>query len=195
MSYVPVATDDASLGYTAQDVLDAVNESAEGSLTWYDGMKTKLRFAAQLATAPGLWETGVAVYDPPPGGCFRRMRIGIQATFVTDDGRLQASISGAVTAQDEGGPFDINHVAVAILEGSFDDSDGPLASAVPALIGVPAADCQYRFELMLKGATCSWNCDPGVSGCLAPGGTLSVQGTDYAAMQCASANVAKWTWD
>ena len=191
--YLPAADDDSSLGYTAQDVLEVVNRSAVASLTWYDGATTKLRFGVQLSDV-GQWG-GVAIFDPPPGDCYRAMRIGVQATLATDDGRLHATLYGFVATQDEGGLFDINHTTIAIVEDQLGGATGPLASAVPALIGVPPTDCEYAFRLVPKGVTCSSACDPGVSGCPLLGGTLAVTGNDYSTKQCVSANVAFWTWD
>jgi len=154
---------------------------------------TKLHFAVQLSDGgPG---GGVGIFDPPPGDCYRSMRIGVQATLATDDGRLNASLGGFVATLDEGGRFDINHITVALTEGRLGDANGPLASAIPALIGVSAFACEYAFTVVPKGVTCSRSCEPGVSGCPLLGGTIAVTGTDYAAKQCASANVAIWTWD
>ena len=117
--YQTVPIDDDSLGYTAADVLNVVNNSKVGDLLWMDGTRTKLRFNAQLA--PFLNYSEVSVLDPGPGGCYRSLELGITATLTSDDGRLNETLPGCnVITHDQGGPFDINHVLV--LLGSFGDT-------------------------------------------------------------------------
>ena len=118
--YQSVATDDDSLGYTAADVLNAINNSKVGDLLWMDGTRTKLRFSARQAVfTPTPSSAPVSVYDPPPGACYRSLAIDFIATLTSDDGRLNETLGGSVTTYDEGGLFDINHLIIQM--GSFGD--------------------------------------------------------------------------
>ncbi len=180
-----VALDDVSLGFSAQDVLEAVNNSAVGDLVWLDGTKTKLHFSVQAA-GNGVVQGGeVSVSNAPPNqGCFRGMLITISASVVTDDGRLDEIAQGTVSAQDLGtGQLDLDQVAVnlALLpppqsatavtrtgDGGTLVSPPPPAltgtagTVIPPLAGVPAnQSVQFFIELVVKGATCSLACDPG----------------------------------
>jgi hypothetical protein len=223
--YQPVSIDDDSLGYSAADVLNVVNNSKVGDLLWMDGTRTKLRFSAQLAAYPGFPE--VSVLDPGPGGCRRSLQFDIVATLTSDDGRLNETLPGCnVITYDQGGPFDINHVLVVL--GSLgnaapvarDTGDaasvtpdagdaaaarsgvGTIRSVIPPLLGLTGdADIQYSVQFVLKGATCSDYCEPGQMPPNLPAAYcfrpsgLIIVSATGPDYSCISANVASWEWE
>ncbi|HZL16531.1 MAG TPA: hypothetical protein VFG23_02175 [Polyangia bacterium] len=181
----PVALDDASWGYSAQNVLDAVNNSAVGDLVWLDGTKTKLHFSVQ-ATDTGAVQGGeVEVSNPTSNeGCARAMVISISANVVTDDGRFDETVGGTVSISDSGaGQLDLDQIAVnlallpapesATAVATIGDGGthvpppppaltGTAGAVIPPLAGVPANQTvQFLIELVVKGATCSRACAPG----------------------------------
>jgi hypothetical protein len=180
-----VALDDASWGYSAQDVLDAVNSSAVGDLVWLDGTQTKLHFTVQAADTGEIQGGEIAVSNPPANeGCGREMLIGILASVVTDDGRLDESVPGTIGVSDSGtGQLDLNRItfnlsllpspqsATAVTQtgdgGAYVQPPPPAltgtaGTVIPPLAGVPAKQSvQFLVELTVKGATCSPVCAPG----------------------------------
>ena len=109
VSSQPVTIDDATLGYSAKDVLAAINQSAVGDLIWFDGTQTKLRFDAQFAR-----DQPISVVNPPPnaGFCYRSMNFNILASITTDDGRWNEALDGSVAVTDRGSRFVVDDVSV-----------------------------------------------------------------------------------
>jgi hypothetical protein len=200
-----VLIDDKTLGYSPQDVLDAANLGATGSLTWWDGTTTKLHF--QLATTP---MTELHILDNPPnaGFCDRSMRLWyLTATFKTDDGRLAESIAANVIVNDFGQPFTPEDVSVNFDQPFLDRTNptslagtkGTLATDLAGFFPSGTTVSDFSLSLFLKGMSCAPGCAPGASpnGMDPPGGSCTgSSGVILANVYCQKpVYVARWQWD
>jgi hypothetical protein len=94
-----VGFDDTTLGYSGRQVAERFAENGPGMLRWFDGTVTVLHLSADTSQAT------VTVWDSPPyqGHCYRFMNIdNVTFTVTTEDGRLNATKVGELTADDAG---------------------------------------------------------------------------------------------
>jgi hypothetical protein len=200
-----VLIDDMTLGYSPQNVLDAANLGATGSLTWWDGTTTKVHF--HLATTA---KTEFHILDNPPnaGFCDRSMRLWyLKATLLSDDGRLAESFSANIVVNDVGQPFKPEDIFIGFdqpfLDGtnqaSLTGTNGTLATDLAGFF--PSGTTATSFALLVspKGLSCIPGCGPGSSpngmdppeaNCFGPSGVI------VANVYCQkSVYVARWQWD
>jgi hypothetical protein len=204
-----VAVDDRTLGYSPQDVLDAANAGATGSMTWWDGTTTKVHF--HLDVTP---KTEFSVVDNAPnaGFCSRTMGIlGLVATLTSDDGRLAESTSASIGVVDYGGRFKLEDVTVSLNQPFIvgnnqqpDATKGTLAVDVRKAFPSGTLNAGFSVTLLLKGIGCVPGCPPGTSpngmdpltsGCSASSGLIMASERLASGGCVASVYVGRWEWD
>jgi hypothetical protein len=205
MSSASVTIGDMTLGYSPQDVLDAANAGTTGSLTWWDGSTTKLRF--HLDTAP---DTEFHILPNPPnaGFCNREMTlVNLVATLQTDDGRLGEQLHATIVVVDFFQRFTPDRIELSIDSPFTKDLKGTLATDLQPLLPQDVTGARFDFSFLAKGSTCLPGCVPGQtprstgpgplgnSSCFVPSG-LIMAFVSYGGGVCPStAYAASWQWD
>jgi hypothetical protein len=163
-SPIPAATsaDDRSAGFSAQDVLNDLNDPGAADLIWYDGTTTTLHMQARYENL----SVSVAHGAPDGGSCWDEELTanGAVLAFSTDDGKLMGeelpAILGAdVRDQQPRVVFAFSSLGlrldVAALHGSFQ-----LPASWTADAGMPGF---LTLEVGSKGSPCNPNCAVGVA--------------------------------
>jgi hypothetical protein len=207
---VTVPIDDMTLGYSPQDVLNAANSGATGTLTWWDGKTTTLHF--HLDTTANT-EFHVTNNPPNAGFCDRAMGIsGLAATLQTDDGRLAENTPASIWVVDYGGRFKPEDVTVGFDQPFLDGTSqavmggtkGTLATDVRGALPSGTITTGYGITLFLKGISCVPGCptgvspngmDPLLSGCVAPSGLITASARLSTGGCVSSVYVGRWQWD
>jgi hypothetical protein len=197
--------EDRTLGYSAHDVMDAINDPGVGTLSWWDGTRTKIRFH----TTYGAQAVRIDNYPPYQGYCYRDMRIDeLPSSLGTDDGRLAEQRGVSIVAIDLGGP---NFAAAwPSWDGAFDVTKLKGSFSVPPEWQRPGNDVQYLTVVYnTRRNTCSPSCGPGESfdsidhACTNHAGKLMFQSQPKRCIEqfeqpCPElfyATAATWEWD
>ena len=206
-----VPVDDLTLGYSPQEVLDAANAGSMGSLTWWDGTTTRLRFRLD----PGPDTLFLVQVNPPNAGyCDRSMSIlHLVATLETDDGRLAEQLPANLEVRDRGQRFEVANINldVNLPNGQLLPADikGTFATDIRASLPPETTGIAFAVSILAKGAACLPGCapgaDPGTSGplgplgnqtCFVPSGLITAYVSYPGGLFCgSSAYAASWQWD
>jgi hypothetical protein len=197
MNDTSVPFDDASLGFTATDLLGKLASPAAGQLIWYDGTSTAVHFQIRYDhPAVHIWKTA-------PAGCGEMDVDGAIVSLTTDDGRLSGDdFPGRLSANILGEPttiiwVDLSGPHVPDLHGSF---------RAPSSWGADVQAQTLTLALAPRAETCSVCAassgprDPGFSstspdlGC-AYDGKIFWNGSYDSLRGCRSqVTVAAWQW-
>lgn len=131
---VEVTLTDTPHGFSPQEVLDAANGRGTVTLTWADDDGTTGLTLAFAPTGEPI-EADDPAFDPDipegtvcPGPAPTQVRIPVEVTLTTDDGRLDERLLTTLTARarlDGAAPFDVESFAILdapaeALDGSYD---------------------------------------------------------------------------
>jgi hypothetical protein len=203
-----VPVDDLTLGYSPQEVLDAVNAGSTGSLTWWDGTTTRLRFRIDPSPDTLFY---VEVNPPNAGYCDRAMNIlHLVATLETDDGRLAEQLPANISVRDVGQRFEVANINLDVTANGGQllpaDIKGTLATDIRASLPPETTQIAFALSVLVKGAACLPYCAPGEDprtrgplgdqSCFVPSGLITVYVSYPGGTFCGStAYAASWQWD